>query len=70
MNKTPTTLIIMDGIGIGPDNQGNAFTHAATPVLDRLFAENPFSRLSASVSSAHSHCARYLSRGSWRERRW
>ena len=38
----------MDGIGIAPDSKGNAFTHADTPVLDHLFAENPFSRLSAS----------------------
>ncbi|MCD7734132.1 MAG: 2,3-bisphosphoglycerate-independent phosphoglycerate mutase [Clostridiales bacterium] len=46
--KTPTTLIIMDGVGITPDGPGNAFTQAATPVLDKLFAENPVSRLSAS----------------------
>ncbi len=46
--KTPTTLIIMDGVGLTPDGPGNAFTQAATPVLDKLFAENPVSRLSAS----------------------
>ncbi len=48
MSKTPTTLIIMDGFGIGPQGPGNAVTNARTPVLDKLFAENPGSRLSAS----------------------
>ena len=40
MNKTPTTLIIMDGFGIAPtERTGNAITPGqARPVLDRLFA--------------------------------
>ncbi|MGM9594362.1 MAG: 2,3-bisphosphoglycerate-independent phosphoglycerate mutase [Candidatus Onthomonas sp.] len=46
--KTPTTLIIMDGIGLTSQTEGNAFRLAPTPVLDKLFAENPTSRLSAS----------------------
>ena len=39
MNKTPTTLIIMDGFGIAPPADDNAVTLAKTPVLDRLFQE-------------------------------
>ena len=46
--KTPTILIIMDGFGMRSTNQGNAVHAAATPVLDKLFASNPFSHLSAS----------------------
>ena len=46
--KTPTTLIIMDGFGLGADEPGNAIKSAPTPVLDKLFAENPTSKLSAS----------------------
>lgn len=48
MSKTPTTLIVMDGFGLGPATQGNAITNAKTPVLDKLFAENPGCKLSAS----------------------
>ena len=46
--KTPTTLIIMDGFGLRDEAQGNAVKSAPTPVLDKLFAENPTSKLSAS----------------------
>ena len=46
--KTPTILIIMDGFGLRESDQGNAVHTANTPVLDGLFASNPFSRLSAS----------------------
>ena len=46
--KTPTILIIMDGFGLRDSDMGNAVHAAKTPVLDKLFAENPFSRLSAS----------------------
>ncbi len=48
MNKTPTTLIIMDGFGIRDSEVGNAVKAAATPNLDALFAANPVCRLSAS----------------------
>lgn len=37
MNKTPTTLIIMDGFGLSNDTVGNAVRAANTPVLDGLF---------------------------------
>ena len=48
MNKTPTTLIIMDGFGLAPASDDNAVTLAKTPVLDRLFQEYANTTLSAS----------------------
>ena len=48
MNKTPTTLIIMDGFGLAPASDDNAVTLANTPVLDRLFREYANTTLSAS----------------------
>ena len=48
MNKAPTTLIIMDGFGLRKETGGNAVAAAATPVLDRLFAENAWTELQAS----------------------
>ena len=48
MNKTPTTLIIMDGFGLGKDQPGNAVAGANTPVLDGLFATCAHTTLSAS----------------------
>ena len=41
-------LLILDGYGLSPAGKGNAVTEANTPNLDRLFAENPTSTLSAS----------------------
>ena len=48
MNKTPITLIIMDGYGLSSETRGNAICAAATPVLDRLFREYAHTTLSAS----------------------
>ena len=48
MSKTPTTLIIMDGFGVWDERTGNAIAAARTPNLDKIFAENPGCRLSAS----------------------
>ena len=48
MNKTPTTLIIMDGFGLAPADGGNAVALADTPVLDHLFSEYAHTTLSAS----------------------
>ena len=45
--KKPLILIIMDGFGIGPD-YGNAIKAAKKPNLDRLFAENPLTKIGAS----------------------
>ena len=48
MNKTPTTLIIMDGFGLREETMGNAIANARKPHLDKIFAENPGCKLSAS----------------------
>ena len=48
MNKTPTTLIIMDGFGLRKETEGNAVAAAETPRLDRFFQEFAHTRLSAS----------------------
>ena len=48
MNKTPTTLIIMDGFGMTQSGSANAVSMAKTPVLDRLFKEYANTTLSAS----------------------
>ena len=48
MSKTPTTLIIMDGFGLGAESSSNAVAVANTPVMDRLFAEYAHTTLSAS----------------------
>ena len=48
MNKTPTTLIIMDGFGLAPAADDNAVSMANTPVLDKLFREYAHTTLSAS----------------------
>ena len=47
MNKAPTTLIIMDGFGLRSESEGNAVTHASTPVLDGLLATCAHTTLSA-----------------------
>ena len=46
--KTPVTLIIMDGFGNAESGKANAISCAATPKLDKIFAENPRSFLRAS----------------------
>ncbi len=43
----PLVLIIMDGVGIGKDNEGNAKFLARTPNLDRLTAEGSYTELKA-----------------------
>ena len=39
MNKTPTTLIIMDGFGLTGGAAGNAVHAANTPRLNQFFSE-------------------------------
>ena len=46
--KTPTTLIIMDGFGLEGPSKGNAVANTPTPNLDKIFADCPGCRLSAS----------------------
>ena len=41
-------LVIMDGFGIAPASEYNAISVAKTPNLDKLFAENAYTQLSAS----------------------
>ncbi|MDD5937479.1 MAG: 2,3-bisphosphoglycerate-independent phosphoglycerate mutase [Clostridiales bacterium] len=48
MSKTPTTLIIMDGFGLREETGGNAVANARKPVLDKIFAQCPGCKLSAS----------------------
>jgi 2,3-bisphosphoglycerate-independent phosphoglycerate mutase len=45
--KGPLLLVIMDGVGIGRENEGNAFFLARTPVLDRLMRECPYTTIKA-----------------------
>jgi len=45
--RGPLVLVIMDGMGIGKDNDGNAFFLARTPNLDNLMKNSPFTTLRA-----------------------
>ena len=48
MSRRPAVLCVLDGWGVAPDGPGNAIARARTPVWDRLTAEWPGARLSAS----------------------
>ena len=48
MNKKTAVLLIMDGFGLAEAGAYNAVSAAATPHLDRLFAQCPHTRLAAS----------------------
>lgn len=48
MSKSPTMIIILDGVGIGKDYEGNAVTHGRTPNIDRLMKDYPNTELDAS----------------------
>jgi 2,3-bisphosphoglycerate-independent phosphoglycerate mutase len=43
----PLLLVIMDGVGIGKENEGNAFFTARTPNINSLMASCPFTTLRA-----------------------
>ena len=45
--KGPLLLMIMDGVGIGPQNDSNAVYVAKTPTLDRLFGAQLYTQLQA-----------------------
>lgn len=49
--KRPILLTILDGWGFRQELDGNAIALAATPVWDRLFAENPHTLIDASGAS-------------------
>ncbi|MFT4037512.1 MAG: 2,3-bisphosphoglycerate-independent phosphoglycerate mutase [Thermomicrobiales bacterium] len=42
---SPVVLVILDGWGLGRDEPGNAVLHAATPVMDHLWASYPHTTL-------------------------
>ncbi len=48
MSKRPTVLMILDGYGLNERHDGNAVYEAKTPVMDKLMAECPFVKGSAS----------------------
>lgn len=48
MAKKPVLLMILDGWGIAPASSSNAAAVAATPCLDKFFAEYPHTTLEAS----------------------
>ncbi|HBU28107.1 TPA: 2,3-bisphosphoglycerate-independent phosphoglycerate mutase [Candidatus Uhrbacteria bacterium] len=48
MRPKPAVLLILDGFGIAPDDQGNAITQAHTPVIDSLVATYPAMPIRAS----------------------
>ena len=50
MSKRPAVLIIMDGLGLREESEGNALKAAKTPVLDKLMKECPFVKGYASGS--------------------
>ena len=43
--KTPTVLCILDGWALNPDPTANSVAQARTPVMDRLWADNPHATL-------------------------
>lgn len=47
----PVVLVILDGWGLAPANQGNAISLAQTPTLDKLIAESPHTQLEAAGES-------------------
>ncbi|MEK9186506.1 MAG: 2,3-bisphosphoglycerate-independent phosphoglycerate mutase, partial [Patescibacteria group bacterium] len=48
MSYKPVVLVIMDGVGIAPDNAGNAFALAAKPNLEKISRSHPGTALHAS----------------------
>ena len=43
----PVVTIVMDGVGIAPNNEANAVAKANTPTLDRLMANYPWVKMQA-----------------------
>ena len=44
----PILLVIMDGLGINPENDGNAIAGAKTPVMDSILSSYPSTEIGAS----------------------
>ena len=47
MEKKPVVLVVMDGIGISANSEGNAVKNAYTPTLDHLWATCPHTAIKA-----------------------
>lgn len=47
MNIKNNMLIILDGLGLGRNYEGNAFFLAHTPNIDRLFEDYPMTQIVA-----------------------
>src|SRR5690554_7782911 len=45
--KGPVVLLIMDGVGFGKYEEGDAVKASVTQSLDRLYQENPWTKLKA-----------------------
>jgi 2,3-bisphosphoglycerate-independent phosphoglycerate mutase len=45
--KGPLVMVVMDGVGLGPDYPGNAVKLASKPYLDQLFATCPWASVNA-----------------------
>ena len=45
--KGPVLVLVLDGVGLAPENEGNAVFRAFTPTLDRLMKNYPTLRLKA-----------------------
>jgi 2,3-bisphosphoglycerate-independent phosphoglycerate mutase len=45
--RGPVVVVVMDGVGLGPDYAGNAVKAAFKPTLDQLMASCPWTRLAA-----------------------
>ena len=45
--KGPVVVVVMDGMGIAPDTDGNAFAKARTPILDSLMKGDHYRTLKA-----------------------
>lgn len=60
-DKRPVILLLLDGFGIAPDNEGNAISLAKTPNINKLLKDYPAASLNPLPSTIN---ARYLSIGS------
>ena len=61
LSTMPVILLLLDGFGIAPDNEGNALSLAETPNINNIIKDYPAASLNTLASSIN---ARYLSIGS------
>ncbi len=60
LSQKPVILLLLDGFGIAPDNEGNALSLAETPNINKLIKKYPAASLRTLPSTINS---RYLSIG-------